>query len=46
MLRLARDGLREVFRTAGLEERIGAEHFFESIEDGVAALAGDNASKA
>jgi len=30
--------LREMMRRTGLEEKLGADHFHESIEDGVQAF--------
>ncbi len=34
----AKSGLRETMRRTGLEDKIGADHFYESIEDGVQAF--------
>jgi len=33
-----KSALREVMRQTGLEGKIGADHFYESIEDGVQAF--------
>ena len=33
-----KSALREAMRRNGLEEKIGADHFYESIEDGVQAF--------
>jgi high affinity sulfate transporter 1 len=33
-----KSGLREMMRRTGLEEKIGAQHFYESIDDGVRAF--------
>ena len=33
-----KSGLREMFRRTGLEEKIGVNQFYQSIEDGVQAF--------